>query len=232
MKCSNCGAELEETHKFCVQCGVEKKKDDFREEEWREKNTTKGLKEPPLTAFDYVLLGLIRNGVSKLQTMMKRLSRVPSLKVNSSYEKLKNWKYLVNHPDDTWKDRNFNPRLVMTDKGKEEIEKKIDELKEEWDKLILLYEKKDKEKLRQGMESNRNYFPLMFMMGMANGAMMGHMLGMNQMMMADFMAEVDYAYDMGYADGAGFGDGGAMPAEGGDFGDGGGFMDGGFEPAF
>ena len=72
----------------------------------------------------------------------------------------------------------------------------------------------------------------MMMMGFASGMMMGNMLGMNHMMMGDFMANVDYANGMGYADGAGFGDG-ALPAEGGDFGgDGGGFMDGGMAVGF
>ena len=42
----------------------------------------------------------------------------------------------------------------------------IDELRDEWDKLVLLYEKKDKEKLREGMISNRMNFPLMMMMGL------------------------------------------------------------------
>ena len=175
----------------------------------------------PLPPLDYVVLGLIRNGVAKYQTMFNRLSRVSRRKINSSYEKLKNSKYLMNHPDDTWKDRNYNPRLVMTDKGKEEIEKKIDELQEEYDKLVLLYEKKDKQKLREGMESNRSFFPLTMMVGITNGMMMGSMLGMNHMMMADFMADVDYAGDLGYG-------GGDFGGEGGDFGgDGGGFMDGG-----
>ena len=82
------------------------------------------------------------------------------------------------------------------------------------------------------MNSNRMNFPLMMMMGFASGMMMGNMLGMNHMMMGDFMAEVDFAYDMGYADGAGFGDG-ILPAESGDFGDNsGGFMDGGMEIGF
>ena len=75
------------------------------------------------------------------------------------------------------------------------------------------------------MQDNRNFFPLMMMMGFANGSMMGSMLVMNHMMMADFMAEVDYA------------DGGDGSGDfGGDFGDaggeGGGFMDGGFQPGF
>ena len=150
-------------------------------------------------------------------------------KIASSCTKLEKRGLLTEDKSSLWK-RISNWEVSLTDKGKQEIEKKIDELQEEWDKLVLLYEKKDKEKLREGMQANRNFFPLMMMMGITNGMMMGSMLGMNHMMMGDFMAEVDYAYDAGFADGA------AFAGEGGDFGDaggdGGGFMDAGFQPGF
>ena len=42
----------------------------------------------PLAPLDYVVLGLIRNGVSKLQTMFKRMPRVSSFKINSSFNRL------------------------------------------------------------------------------------------------------------------------------------------------
>ena len=243
MKCSNCGAELEETHKFCVQCGVEKKKDDFEDyekdylermkkgEEWREKNTTKGLKEPPLTPFDYVLMGLLRNGISKLQTMYARFPRMSVMKITKRLNEMEKRGLLEGDKKESWWTRQYNPKFTLTDKGKEEIEKHIDEMKEEYDKLVLLYEKKDKKKLREGMDSNRMNFPFMLLMGMTTGMMMGSMLGMNQMNMGDYFADMDYAYDMGYADGSG----GAIPAEGGDFTDGGGeggFMDGGMDVGF
>ena len=181
-----------------------------------------------LKPLDYVVLGLIRNGIKKLQTLSKRLAKTGFLKINSSFEKLKKLGYIENHPEDKWTDRNFNPTLVMTDKGKKEVETKIEQLREEWNKLVLLYEKKDKEKLRQGMDSNRMNFPFMLLMGMTTGMMMGNMLGMNHMNTGDFMQE---AYDQGYADGSG--EGGFM--EGGDFADGGGeggFMDGGMDVGF
>ena len=111
---------------------------------------------------------------------------------------------------------------------------KIDELKQEWNKLVLLYEKKDKEKLRQGMDSNRMNFPFMMLMGLTTGMMMGNMLGMNQMNTGDFMQD---AYDQGYADGIGddgFMDEGNFMDEGGivDGGGEGGFMDGGMDVGF
>jgi len=183
----------------------------------------------PLSPFDYVIMGLIRNGVSRALTFQKRLPKMSSRKIASSCNKLEKRGLLTEDKSSLWK-RISNWEVSLTDKGKQEIEKKIDELQEEWDKLVLLYEKKDKEKLREGMQANRNFFPLMMMMGITNGMMMGSMLGMNHMMMGDFMAEVDYAYDAGFADGA------AFAGEGGDFGDGGGdsggFMDGGFQPGF
>ena len=187
--------------------------------------------EEELEPLDYVILGLMRNGVSHGLTFQNRLRKVSFRKITKSINKLEKLGMLVEDKSSLWK-RITNWEVSLTDKGSKTIEKKIDDLREEWDKLVVLYEKKDKEKLRVGMNSNRMNFPLMMMMGFASGMMMGNMLGMNQMMMGDFMSEVDYAYDMGYADGAGFGDG-AMPAESGDFGgDGGGFMDGGMGVGF
>jgi len=190
--------------------------------------------EEVLEPLDYVILGLIRNGIKKYQTLAKRLPKVPIMKFNSIFGKLMKSGHLKNHPDDTWKDRNFNPTLVMTDKAKEEIEKHIDEMKEEYDKLVLLYEKKDKKKLREAMDSNRMNFPFMMLMGLTTGMMMGNMLGMNQMNTGDFMQD---AYDQGYADGIGddgFMDEGNFMDEGGivDGGGEGGFMDGGMDVGF
>ena len=187
-----------------------------------------------LKPLDYVVLGLIRNGIKKLQTLNKRLAKTSVMKINSSFEKLKRFGYIENHPDDTWTDRNFNPTLVITDKGKKEVETKVDQLREEWNKLVLLYEKKDKEKLRQGMDSNRMNFPFMMLMGLTTGMMMGNMLGMNQMNTGDFMQD---AYDQGYADGIGddgFMDEGNFMDEGGsmDGGGEGGSMDGGIDVGF
>ena len=187
-----------------------------------------------LKPLDYVILGLIRNGMKKFQTLNKRLAKTGFMKINSSFEKLKKLGYIENHPEDKWKDRNFNPTLVMTDKGKKEVETKIDQLREEWNKLVLLYENKDKEKLRQGMDSNRMNFPFMMLMGLTTGMMMGNMLGMNQMNTGDYMQD---AYDQGYADGIGddgFMDEGNFMDEGGivDGGGEGGFMDGGMDVGF
>ena len=184
-----------------------------------------------LKPLDYVVLGLIRNGIRKFQALQNKLTKTGQKKVTSSFNKLMKLGDVENHPDDGWLDRNLNPTLVLSDKGQKEVETKIDQLKKEWNNLVLLYENKDKEKLRDGMDSNRMFFPFMMLMGITNGMMFGSMLGMNQMMMGDYMQGT---YDQGYADGMsddGFMDSGG---EGGfmDSGGEGGFMDGGFDVGF
>ena len=185
-----------------------------------------------------MIMGFIRNGLSNWGAIQRRMPKVGIWKMNSSAKRLENNGLLDIGKKESWTKRNFNPTLKLTEKGSKTIEKKIDEMKAEYDKLVLLYEKKDKKKLREGMDSNRMNFPFMLLMGMTTGMMMGNMLSMNQMNTGDFMQE---AYDQGYADGSGYGDG-AMPVDGGGgydsstiedgAGGEGGFMDGGMDVGF
>ena len=186
--------------------------------------------EETLELLDHMIMGFIRNGLRSWGAIQKRMPKVGILKMNSSAKRLENNGLLDIGKKESWTKRNFNPTLKLTEKGSKIIEKKIDEMQEQYDKLVLLYEKKDKKKLREGMDSNRMNFPFMLLMGMTTGMMMGNMLGMNHMNTGDFMQE---AYDQGYADGSGYGDG-AMPADGGivDGGGEGGFMDGGMDVGF
>tara|TARA_B100001105_G_scaffold225203_1_gene194568 strand:- start:82 stop:660 length:579 start_codon:yes stop_codon:yes gene_type:complete len=186
-----------------------------------------------LEPIDYVILGIVRSGVTKIQSIFKRLPKVSNWTIEKKVTNLKKLGLLELNENDNWFARKLDPQFSLTDNGNNVIDKKIDELKGEYDKLVLLYENEDKEKLRKGMDSNKMFFPFMMLMGITNGMMFGSMLGMNHMMMGDYMAG---AYDQGYMDGMGDdgfmddftdGDGGSM-----DGGGEGGFMDGGFDVGF
>ena len=190
--------------------------------------------EETLELLDHMIMGFIRNGLRSWGAIQRRMPKVGILKMNSSAKRLENNGLLDIGKKESWTKRNFNPTIKLTEKGSKTIEKKIDEMKEEYDKLVLLFEKKDKKKLREGMDSNRMNFPFMMLMGLTTGMMMGNMLGMNQMNTGDFMQD---AYDQGYADGIGddgFMDEGNFMDEGGivDGGGEGGFMDGGMDVGF
>ena len=186
-----------------------------------------------LEPIDYVILGIVRSGVTKIQSIFKRLPKMSNWTIEKKVTNLKKLGLLELNEKDNWLARKLDPQFSLTDNGNNVIDKKIDELKGEYDKLVLLYENEDKEKLRKGMDSNKMFFPFMMLMGITNGMMFGSMLGMNHMMMGDYMAG---AYDQGYMDGMGDdgfmddftdGDGGSM-----DGGGEGGFMDGGFDVGF
>ena len=186
-----------------------------------------------LEPVDYVILGIVRSGVTKIQSIFKRLPKVSNWTIEKKVTNLKKLGLLELNEKDNWLARKLDPQFSLTDNGNNVIDKKIDELKGEYDKLVLLYENEDKEKLRKGMDSNKMFFPFMMLMGITNGMMFGSMLGMNHMMMGDYMAG---AYDQGYMDGMGDdgfmddftdGDGGSM-----DGGGEGGFMDGGIDVGF
>ena len=185
-----------------------------------------------LEPIDYVILGIVRSGVTKIQSIFKRLPKVSNWTIEKKVTNLKKLGLLELNEKDNWLARKLDPQFSLTDNGNNVIDKKIDELKGEYDKLVLLYENEDKEKLRKGMDSNKMFFPFMMLMGITNGMMFGSMLGMNHMMMGDYMAG---AYDQGYMDGMGddgfmdgFTDGEGGSMDGGE----GGFMDGGFDVGF
>ena len=115
----------------------------------------------------------------------------------------------------------------LTEKGKQILLTKRKEVESAWQKISSAFDGKNKQLFREQVDKNKTVFPLFLIMGFANGAMMGTMMGSMGMNSASYMQDMDMAYNEGYADGTG----GALPAEGGDFGDaggdGGGFMDGG-----
>ena len=121
--------------------------------------------EEELETLDHIIMGLIRNGLSNWGTIQRRMPKAGILKMNSSAKRLENNGLLDIGKKENWTKRNFNPTLKLTEKGSKTIEKKIDEMLEEYDKLVILYEKKDKKKLREGMDSNRMNLTFMLLLG-------------------------------------------------------------------
>ena len=124
--------------------------------------------------------------------------------------------------------------LDLTEKGKEVVEKKRKELESVWAELQSSYEKGNKQVFREQVDKNRSMFPLFMIMGFANGAMMGTMLGNMGMNSEMYMQDMDMAYNEGYADGSGDYSGGeydSSTVEDGAGGEGG-FMDGGIDVGF
>jgi hypothetical protein len=118
----------------------------------------------------------------------------------------------------------------LTEKGKQILLTKRKEVESVWQKISSAFDGKNKQVFREQVDKNKPMFPLFLIMGFANGAMMGTMMGSMGMNSASYMQEMDMAYNDGYADGSAGDIGGDYGGEGGgDFGgdSGGGFLDGG-----
>ena len=151
---------------------------------------------------DFVIMGLIRNGVKKSNTIYKRILKdgKPGItEMYNRYNKLERMGYIKDGKEGGWIERNTNPTVVLEKKGKEIVEKKILELEENWALLMRHYEAKEKKPLREEMSNMKGMFPMMFIMGIANGAMMAQMLQMNHMNMNDYFInepiQIDYLTD-------------------------------------
>ena len=153
-----------------------------------------------LEEIDFIIMTLVRNGVQKVFTITKRLPiKIHGSKINDSINKLERLGHLEMDKSEGWISRKINPKLILKDSGIELVEDKIEEMKDNWNLLVKHYEAKEKEPLRNKMNGMKGMFPMMFIMGIINGAMMAQMLQMNHIDMIGYFVNqpilIDYLTD-------------------------------------
>ena len=153
-----------------------------------------------LEELDFIIMTLVRNGVQKVFTITKRLPiKIHGSKINDSINKLERLGHLEMDKSEGWISRKINPKLILKDSGIKLVEDKIEEMKDNWNLLVKHYEAKEKELLRNKMNGMKGMFPMMFIMGIINGAMMAQMLQMNHIDMIGYFVNqpilIDYLTD-------------------------------------
>ena len=153
-----------------------------------------------LEELDFIIMTLVRNGVQKVFTITKRLPiKIHGSKINDSMNKLERLGHLEMDQSEGWVSRKLNPKLILKDSGIKLVEDKIEEMKDNWNLLVKHYEAKEKEPLRNKMNGMKGMFPMMFIMGIINGAMMAQMLQMNHIDMIGYFVNqpilIDYLTD-------------------------------------
>ena len=165
-------------------------------------NSTLDYYQDKVEELDFVIMGLMRNGVKKYQSLFERLAKsgkIGMFDFRDHLNKLERMGYIKDGKEGGWVERNTNPTIILEKEGLDIVEKKILELEENWALLMKHYEAKEKEPLRNEMSNMKGMFPMMFIMGIANGAMMAQMLQMNHMNMNDYFInepiQIDYLTD-------------------------------------
>ncbi len=76
---------------------------------------------------------------------------------------------------------------MVTEKGSEEVDKQVRELKTKWNQMSTLYKTQDRENLKQYMDENRSIFPMMIFFGVMDMMMFSMMFGMIGIAMLDYV---------------------------------------------
>ena len=121
---------------------------------------------------DVIVLGSIRRGKKKFSNIQNE-TRINPEELNSILEELENNGFIRVEEKKGWFGKKIE--LKITDKGSEELDKKIVEIQDKWKEMQSIYESGDKQKLQQKMEENKSFLPTMMFFGVMDMMMFSMM---------------------------------------------------------
>ena len=157
---------------------------------------------------DVIVLGSIRRGKKKFSNIQNE-TKITSEELNSILEDLENKGYLRVEERKGWFGKKIE--LKITEKGSNELDKKIIEIQSKWKEMQSIYETGDKQKLQQKMEENKSILPTMMFFGIMDMMMFSMMFSMMGIGMSDYISQenmADAGMDDNSMDDAGMDDGG------------------------
>jgi len=133
---------------------------------------------------DIIVLGAIKAGIKKFDKIQK-IRHIEPKELNSILEQLENGGFIQ------VKEKKgllgINIEIKVTEKGSEEVDKQVHELKTRWNQMSTLYNIQDKENLKQYMDESRSVFPMMIFFGVMDMMMFSMMFGMIGIAMSDYV---------------------------------------------
>ncbi len=160
---------------------------------------------------DVIVLGAIKSGAKNFDKIRK-VTKIEPEELNTILERLEKRGLIAVQE----KKGLFGKKveIITTEKGQNELEHRIHELEESWGRLQTLYKSGDKQKLKEELERDRGFLPMMMFFGIMDIMMFSMMFSMIGATMGDYVPAEDMPEGMDDA---------------GDHGDGGGMDDGGFD---
>jgi DNA-binding HxlR family transcriptional regulator len=157
---------------------------------------------------DVIVLGSIRRGKKKFSNIQNE-TRISPEELNSILEQLENNGFINVEEKKGWFGKKIE--LKITDKGSNELDKKIIEIQNKWKEMQSIYESGDKQKLQQKMEENKSFLPTMMFFGVMDMMMFSMMFSMMGIGMSNFVGSENMpaeSMDDGGMDDGGMDDGG------------------------
>lgn len=157
-------------------------------------------------AKDVIVLGAISRGEKKFDKIQKSTKIEPE-ELNSILEKLEERGFIKVEE----KKGLFGKKVEMriTEKGSNELDQRLHEVQEKWNEMQMLYKTGNKQKLKEYMDDNRSFLPMMMFFGIMDIMMFSMMFSMIGATMSDYVPAESIPEGADSADGAGMDDGGA-----------------------
>jgi DNA-binding MarR family transcriptional regulator len=137
------------------------------------KNESILLEEEPK---DVIVLGAIKKGAKKFDKIRDQTGLDPE-ELNKILEKLEKRGLIY-----VEKKKGFfggeKIELFVTEKGSNELDMRIHEMQQSWDKMAQIYKTGDKKQLQEHLESNKSILPMMMFFGIIDIMMFSMMFSM------------------------------------------------------
>jgi DNA-binding HxlR family transcriptional regulator len=133
---------------------------------------------------ELIVLGAIKHGIKKFDKIQK-ITQIKPEELNSILEYLEKKEFIQVEE----KKGLFGKKveITSTEKGSREVDEQVQKLQTKWGQMAAIYKTGDKEKLKEEMEQNKSFFPMMMFFGVMDMMMFSMMFGMMGMAMSDYV---------------------------------------------
>ena len=133
---------------------------------------------------EIIVLGAIQAGIKKFDKIHE-ITQIEPEELNSILEQLENRGFIIVVEKNGFLGRKIEIRV--TEKGSKEVDNQVHELQTKWNQMSVFYKTEDKEKLRQYMDDNKSFFPMMIFFGVMNMMMFSMMFSMIGTTMSNYV---------------------------------------------
>ncbi len=133
---------------------------------------------------EVIVLGAIKHGIKKFERIQK-ITQIEPEELNSILEQLEKKRLIQVKEKKGWLGNKIE--MVVTDNGSKVVDEHIHELQTKWNQMSIIYKTGDKEKLKQCMDENKSFFPMMIFFGVMDMMMFSMMFSMMGMAMSNYV---------------------------------------------
>ena len=149
---------------------------------------------------DIIVLGAIKNGIKKFDKIQK-ITEIEPEELNTILENLEKRELIKVEEKKGWLGKKIE--LNATEKGEREVDERVHEMQSKWNQMSQMYQTGDKKKLKEYMDENKSFLPMMMFFGVMDMMMFSMMFSMIGMSMTDYVPAESIPEGMGDDMGAG-----------------------------